>query len=172
MNQQSCPKSMYINPIFNDMKNGTTIVISAVTLMLVAYFIYFVSNVSSTYAPIKQYEYPGSLNQLISNIHSKALIDSSITFKITDKVGSKENGYATYMNIELESAQGHIEYNIKCEETTASANSHQTTISLVEAYDKTRNSGGYSKEAKGISPLVAEFELNVIEPLHVRHLYK
>ena len=128
--------------------------------------IYFGASISSTYPPIKKYEYPSTFSQLISAIHNYASIDSAITFKITDTTGYKEDGYAIYLDIETKINRSNIEYDIKCEEHNSNDNLYKTEISLVGAIDKTLIIGGYSKDAKGIKPLVDEFDLNVIKPLN------
>ena len=146
------------------MRKTVIIVFLLAVLIVIGFFIYFVAGVSSTYPPIKKYEYAGTINQLTTNIRNYASVNSDVSFKITDKVGSPQNGYATYGTIKTKGHGSDIEYSIKCEESN-SGNLIKTTISLVEAYDITRNVGGYSKEAKGIEPLVNNFDVNFLTPL-------
>ncbi len=134
-------------------------------IIIIGYFVYFVSGVSSNYPPIRKYEYIGSFNQLITGIRNYTLTNVGVKFKITDTIGNKENGFAIYLNIETKTNQDSIEYGLKCEDNSK-GNSNLTIISLVEAYNKTQNTGGYSKKAKGVDALVNEFELNILKALN------
>jgi hypothetical protein len=141
-----------------------TLAISIIGLVIVlGYFVYFVSGVSSTYPPIRKYEYKGSFNQFITSIRQYTSTNSDVKFKITDTVGNKENGHAIYLNIETKTNQDSIEYGVRCEEYNSKGNPNLTIISLVEAYNKTQNIGGYSKKAKGVDVLVNEFELIILK---------
>ena len=147
----------------NMSKNKVILAISIAGLFVViGCFIYFVSGISSTYPPIRKYEYQGSFNQLITGIRNYTLRNADVTFNITDTVGNKDNGYAIYLNIETKINQDSIEYDLKCEDYNSNGIPNLTLISLIEAYNKTQNIGGYSKKAKGIDGLVNEFELNVL----------
>jgi hypothetical protein len=148
----------------------TKVIILAISIIgliiVIGVFDYFVSGVSSTYPPIRKYEYKGSFNQLITGIRDYTLSNADVKFKITDTVGNKDNGYAIYLNIETKTNQDSIEYDLKCEEYNSKGNPNLTIISLVEAYNKTQNIGGYSKKTKGVDDLVNEFELNILKPFN------
>jgi hypothetical protein len=131
--------------------------------IIIGFFVYFVSGVSSTYPPIRKYEYNGSLNRFIIGIRKYALTNTNVKFKITDTVGDKDKGYAIYLEIETKTNQDSIEYDLKCEENNSKGNPNLTIISLVEAYNKTQNIGGYSKKAKGVDSVANEFELNILK---------
>jgi hypothetical protein len=125
-------------------------------IIVIATFVYFVTGVSSTYAPIRKYEFSGNTDQFVAGLRNYISTTSKMTYKITDKTGNETNGYATYISIEA----GNIEYSLKCE-----SYNNKTRVSLVGIYDKVRNVGGYSKEAKGIDTLANQFELKVLKPL-------
>ncbi len=148
------------------MKTKLIIIIGSILglVIIISCFVHFVSGVSATYPPIKQYEYSGSFKQLMSNMHNYASVDSNLSVKITDKVGTEKNGYATYVSVDIKSNRSDIEYSIKCEENN-SGKLIKTTISLVQAYNKTQNTGGYSREAKGIKPLIDIFDVDFLTPL-------
>jgi len=143
------------------MKKAIIITIALALIGFISIFVYFVSGVSSTYPPIKQYIYSGTTDQLIVGIRKYTSTNLGVTFTITDTTGNKENGYATYMNIETKN----VEYSLKCEEQNSDGNLSKTIVSLVFAYDRAKNVGGYSKQAKGIGALTDKFDLNVLKPL-------
>ena len=141
------------------MNKNVLIVIGLSCISIIVIFICFVGGVTSTYPPIRQYGYLGTTSQLVTDIRKYTLVDSDITFKITDTTGSEKNGYAIYMQIEAKN----IEYNLLCEEQGADIG--KTTVNLVGVYDKIQNIGGYSKEAKDIDLLVSKFASTVLKPL-------
>ena len=126
--------------------------------------IYFVAGVSTTYPPIRKYEFSGNINQFINEIDKNGRIDSSLKITVVDTVGNAQNSNAIYFDIELKTSKDDILYGIKCEENTSN-NLNNTLINLVEAYDKKLNTGGYSKEAKDVGQLLDKFELIVLKPL-------
>lgn len=148
------------------MRNKSSIISAFVVglIIIIGFLMYFVSSISATYPAIKKYEFVGSSEQLMSNLNSYADSYSSVSLKIADKVGSEENYYATFITIEMQINERSIEYSIKCEENSVKK-LKTTTISLVEAYDKTNNTGGYDKEAKGVKSLVNEFDDFFLKPL-------
>jgi hypothetical protein len=147
------------------MKTKLIILIASILgfVIIIGCFIHFVTGVSSTYPPIRKYEYIGDYNQFIYNIRKYTSTKSAVKFKVTDTVGSKDNGYAIYLELETIVNQDSIQYGLKCEEYQG--NKGKTIISLVEAYNKTKNTGGYSKNAKGVNPLVSNFDTNFLTPL-------
>jgi hypothetical protein len=136
--------------------------IITVVVIIIGYCVYFTAGISSTYPAIRKYEYAGNFNQLINGIRNYTSTDSTVKLKITDTTGNKKNGYAIYLNIETKVDQDSIEYGLKCEEYISDG---KIILSLVEAYNKTRITGGYSKEAKGVEPLVNKFEASFLTPL-------
>src|ERR1700676_4229830 len=105
----------------NLMKTKLIILVASILglVIIISCFVHFVSGVSATFPPIKQYEYSGSFKQLMSNIHNYTSVDSNLRVKNTDKVGTKKNGYATYVSIDMKSKRSDIEYSIKCEESNS-----------------------------------------------------
>jgi len=143
-----------------------TIVLSGIFLLgIIALFIYFVTGVSATYPAIKKYRYKGTLNEFIKDIKKLSNNRSNLNVDIIDTVGNKNNGDAIYLNIETIDKLDDVEYNLRCESSNSNNVLIQTAISLVGAYDKKRNIGGYSKEAKGVKMLTEKFDIEVINLL-------
>lgn len=143
------------------MKKIVIIPISLALICVIGFFIYFVSGVSATYPPIREYEYMGTTSQLIDGLRKYASTDSDVVFKVTDTTGYKKTGYAIYMDIKT----GNIKYGLKCEEQNAEGNLRKVNISLVEALDTAQLIGGYSKGAKGIDALVDNFNSTILKAL-------
>lgn len=147
--------------MFINMKKG--IIIAVIAVLVIGGFIYFVSGITSGNSVIKKYSYSGSVDEFISHVKDLSLKDAAIVTKITDTTGTREKGYTYYISIELKSNGNDVLYSIACESSRNVAS--ETTIELVMAYDKINNIGGYRKEAKGITPLVNNFDINFLTPL-------
>jgi hypothetical protein len=144
------------------------IIIIAISLVgIISIFVYFVTGISSKYPPIEEYNYSGTLNELITGLRNYAAVNNSVTFKIKDTTGNEESGYATYMSVELED----VEYNLKCEEDHDS-NKAKTVIILVGLFDKRQNIGGYSKDSKDINALADKLYRDILISLKVNKVPK
>lgn len=128
--------------------------------------IYFVGRVNSTYAPIKTYDYSGNVNTLVRRLHKLTQDKKLLSFAITDTTGTEETGYDYYFkfNYVMPGADT-IEYSIVFSKTDHWFTPNKTVIELVEAIDLTHLSGGYSKIAMGVQPLVNRFDFNIIPAL-------
>lgn len=146
------------------MKKIVFITFAIALIIVIGVWIYFVTGVSAVYPSIKNYEYSGNINQLVYSMRAYTSTNSNVTFKITDTVDNSKNGYAIYMTIEIKSNKHNIEYGLKCEKNNHGA-AAKTIIQLVQAYDKTNNIGGYSKDVKGVKALVDEFDSNILKHL-------
>ena len=125
---------------------------------------YFTSGVSSVTPPIKQYQYIGTVDELISGFKKYSETHANLTFNITDTVGNQDNGYAYYMTIALMKDKHNITYRLKCEQNKGDKTA-RTNVDLVLAFDETNKTGGYQKKSKGVEPLVNNFDVNFLTPL-------
>jgi len=144
------------------MSSGKSIVFSFVicSIIFIGIFIYFVSSISSTYPPIKEYGYTGTKTQFIISIREYADTDPKLTFKITDTTGNVNNDFAIYAIVEI----GNIEYKLRCEDSQSGKK--KTTIKVISAYDVDNKVGGYTKDAQGVDALLKRFELEILTPLN------
>jgi hypothetical protein len=83
------------------MRKILNIIIGLSLISLVGTCLYFVAGVSSTSPPIKQYEFNGSVHQLLTYIKAYTTVNPSVAIKITDITGNEKNGIATYMDIQI-----------------------------------------------------------------------
>lgn len=141
------------------MKKG--IIIAVIAALVIGGFIYFVAGVSSVTPPIKKYQYLGSVNQLLSGIQGYASTNPNVTFKITDTVGSRSNGYGIYMTIGMKKNGHDITYRLMCEGDDNNS-IVKTKVHLILAFDETAKTGGYQLNGKGIKPLVDDFETDFL----------
>ena len=140
------------------MKRATILVSILAFIIVIGGFVYFVAGVSATSAPIKKYQYSGSMSQLITGLRKYASNNPAISFRITDTTGSRADGYAIYTAIEATKNLHQLEYHLRCEESDNNSEATTTKIALVFAYDATNNSGGYQKNGRGVNVLVDRFD--------------
>lgn len=145
---------------FMSTKKITLILFPIVLIGFIGAFIYFITGITSTSPPIKEYGYSGTANNLISSFQKYAMTNPDLTLRITDTTGNVSNGYAIFMTVRMKD----IEYRLKFEEDNSSAKC-KTMIKLVLAYDRSRNVGGYSKDAEGVDVLVDLFDKDILDDL-------
>ncbi len=144
------------------MRKIILIILGLVLVIFIGTYVYKILTISSVYPPIKEYEYSGSVNHLITGIGGYASTNPKVSFKITDTVGNSNTGYAIRLDIEIKHQMHDITYNLQCEEKRGIDVSPKTIVELLGAYDKTDNIGGYIAEAKGVKLLVDDFETDFL----------
>ncbi len=121
--------------------------------------IYFVAGVSSTFPPIKKYEFAGSVNDLLSGIKKYNADNPNVTLIITETTGNKDNGYGIYMDIEIKSVTSDIVYNLECEKNNNDGEAAKTLIQLIGAFNtKNYKIGGYGIKGTGVKNMVKDFD--------------
>ncbi|HEX8376295.1 MAG TPA: hypothetical protein VF602_00655 [Pedobacter sp.] len=139
-------------------------VLFSVFLVLGA-FVYFVSQFTAVYPPIRKFEYSKSVNYFNNDLRTLTSKRSNISYQLTDTTGSEENGYAHYFNIQVSSPQKNNEFNVAFKTEENWKGDKKNTICLIGVYDKINKIGGYSKESKGIDRLAKAFEKDVYDGL-------
>jgi hypothetical protein len=136
------------------------IVIAGLVLMgFIGTCMYFVAGVSSTFPPIKKYQFSGSVNQLLSGIKEYTAINPNVSLKITDTTGNEENGYGIYIDIVVKGLKGDILYNLKCEKSNDDGEPAKTLIHLIGVFNtKNYKIGGYGNEGTGVKDMVKDFD--------------
>jgi hypothetical protein len=142
------------------MKKGVMAIVICGIALAIGGFVYFVSGVSSTFPPIKQYEFNGNVKQLITGIKSFVSRNSSMKFYLTDTTGNENNGYAYYATLRINDS---LEYNLKFEDQDD--NILKIDVALIFAYNNINNKGGYSDKAQGIGSIINNFNNCFIKPL-------
>jgi hypothetical protein len=132
------------------------------------YLAYPILNISSTFEPLQEYNYPISKLNLEKSLYNLRLSDSRITYKITDTTGSKGNGYKYYITLLFKKSKiQNYEYNFNYEEQIGLWNNSNTLkLSLVGAFDKSKNTGGYQKSDKDVSKIIKIFEIEILPKIN------
>ena len=141
-----------------------TIIIALPLALMLGGFLYVVSRISPGHSGIKRYSYSGGVEEFISHLKNFSKKNSGTSIAITDTTGNVKTNYTVYIDIELKNSKSDLLYGIACTKTEDS-NNKSVLIELVMAYDKIHNSGGYNKKAKGVEPLVNNFDSNFLTRL-------
>ncbi|WP_199137619.1 hypothetical protein [Pedobacter sp. ASV12] len=146
-----------------------TIICFVVILIAVGVVVHFVGGVSRQTPPIQNYEYQGSINELVEDISNYTKLKSNGKYFITDTVGNIHEDYAIRLTIELKVGNDTIEYELKIEPQNKAVMPIKTNVYLTMAYNKTTVSGGYQAESPGIKPLVDFFNSDFLSSLKKLH---
>lgn len=153
---------------FKKLKWKIILFIGVCTASIIGTCIYFVAGVSATSDPIKIYDCSGNVDTLVRRLNELTQVNKSLSFKSTDTTGTEETGHDYYFTLYWVTPHSDtIEYSINISKTNHQFNKNKTVIELVEAINLTHLSGGYTSTSKGIQPLVAIFDSNIIS--HLTH---
>ena len=134
-------------------------------ILVLGAFVYFVSQFTAVYPPIRKFEYSKSVTDFNNDLRILTSKRTNISYQLTDTTGNKETGYAYYFNIKVIGSEKNNEFNLAFKTEENWKGDKKNTISLVGAYDVIHNVGGYSKESEGIDRLAKAFEQDVYEGL-------
>jgi hypothetical protein len=132
--------------------------------IITCYWGYSILQISSTFEPLQEYNYPISKLNLEKSLRNLRLSDSRITYQTTDTTGYKGDGYKYYITLIFKkSSFQQYEYNLNYEEKIGfRKNSNTLKLNLAGAFDKLTKTGGYKKEDKDVIKLIRIFETNIL----------
>ncbi|MFC1224439.1 hypothetical protein ACFE6N_11560 [Pedobacter sp. BG31] len=142
---------------------------SVIILTALGIVAYFVGGISQQTAPIQDYEYQGSIDELVTDIDKYIKSKPFGKYYITDTVGDISDDYAIRTTIELKVNRDLIEFELKVEPQNKTVKPIKTNVYLTKAYNKTKISGGYQAESVGIKPLVDFFNSNFVPSIKGLH---
>lgn len=139
------------------------ILISFLTLVAFAGWIYFVSMFSSVYPPIKDYKFQVSASNLRTAIVKSLENYDRYEYNFTDTVGSEHKGYAFYIIVRIKGQQMDNEYTFKYYSKKLHPN--KSKIDLISAFDKINKTGGFKLKDPDVKRLVEIFDNEFIDKL-------
>lgn len=116
--------------------------------------LYFVSQFSAVYPPIKKYDYAESYSQFLQDLKLYSTRHPEIIFSITDTTGGLNDGYSYYITIKTTSNNLKNEYHIAYETQDDWFGNKKNKIYLIGAFDRLKNLGGYKIKENGVKELV------------------
>jgi len=140
--------------------------ISAVgAVLFIGACVYFVAGITAVSPPIKTYVYRKSITALKDGLKKIAISNKDLSYHAGDITGDANIGYRYYINVYIKQANRDLQYTIFYDKTDYWFKKNTTQISLVMAYDRTNDLGGYSLKANGIDSLIKIFEQEIITNL-------
>lgn len=125
--------------------------------------IYFVSQFSAVYPPIKQYDFSTNVNDLEKIIIDLVEKEPDFNYSKKDTVGNLENGFAYYMEIEIKNSDCDIIYLIKyCDSKYSNNNKQHSELKLIHTFDRPNNIGGYKIKENGVKGLLEIFDKEIL----------
>ncbi len=141
------------------MRKAIIIIIGLILMGSIGIWVYFVAGVSSTFPPIKKYQFTGNVSQLLSGIKEYTAINPNVSLKITDTTGDKERGYGIYFDVVEKRSTGDILYNLECEKDNDDGEPTKTLIKLIGVFNtKNYKIGGYGIKGNGVKDMVKDFD--------------
>lgn len=144
-------------------KYGVVILIIVIVATGIISGIYFVSQISAVYPPIKEYNFKLSVNDFEKRIVEIGKKEPTINYFKQDTVGNLKNGLAYYMEIVIKDKNTEINYLIKYNDSKYSTDNQQhLELKLIHAFDEFNNIGGYHIEDEGVNKLLEIFYKEII----------
>ena len=147
------------------------IIVVVLTILCALYLtvgIYFASQLSSTYPPLKDYEYSVTARQMENVIFQIAKEDTSYRCQLTDSTGTELNR-SYYFDITLKTGNANYLFYATLENKDKLwNNANYCNLGLVGAFDKTKNLGGYKNNREEIKNLVDLFEKTLIYRINLQ----
>ena len=143
----------------------TLIMVGTFAIVLIGYGIYFASQISAVYPPLKEYDFSVNALKLQTAIFELDQVDTDLNCKITDTVGL-ENNRAYHMDIAFKKGGAnygaHILYEDDKKFLSKAINSE---LELIGVFDSTNKVGGYLSKDNGVPKLIGVFEKEFISKL-------
>ena len=141
-----------------------------VILIVFGGLLYFATQISATYPPIKEFEFETPVSNLKIAIIEALKDRNKFEYEFTDTVGSKENGYAYYIDLRIKGLKMDNYYTIRYEEDKKGF-WNKTIISqikLISAFDKIHNTGGCKPEDTDVAKMTAIFKSEFIDKIQTK----
>lgn len=142
------------------------ILISIILIFGLGSCIYFVSQFSAVYPPIKKYKFKTNVANLRLAITETLDNPDKYEYKFKDTVGNKENGFAYYVDLRIKNTQMDNDYTFKFYEFQRPANN--SSIDLIGAFDKINKTGGYKIKDNDVPRLIDLFDKEFISDLTIK----
>jgi len=139
-------------------------------LLIISGFIYFASQISAVYPPIKEYKFPTSASNLKLEIIRTLDNQKEFEYKFTDTLGNEQVGFAYYIDLRIKDLQMDNEYTFKYYDNLGHLDNSK--IDLIGAFDKIRKTGGYKTKDADVPRLINIFDKEFINKLEIRKTKK
>jgi hypothetical protein len=130
-------------------------------VLVIAYLLYFATQLSGTYVPIKSYNFTMSSRELHQELTKVIEANSSWTFQITDTTGTDNTGRTFHAEVKFKDGSNELSYSVKYNDEDTGTSS----LSVVGAFDHIKKSGGYKNGDDDVERLIRVFETQFVDKL-------
>jgi len=139
------------------------ILISTILVIGLGSCVYFVSQFSAVYPPIKEYKFQTKSADLRLAIIETLGNPEKFEYKFTDTVGTAQNGFAYYVDLRIKGQQMDYDYTFKYYDKKGK--SGISKIDLIGAFDKISKTGGYKTKDNDVPRLIDIFDKEFMNDL-------
>ncbi|MGY5353597.1 hypothetical protein [Wenyingzhuangia sp. IMCC45467] len=132
------------------------ILVWIILLIVLGSCIYFVSQFSAVYPPIKEYKFQSDLSNIRTAIIKTLDNPEKFEYKFTDVVGNAQNGFVYHVDFKIKGPQMNYDYNISF--YNENGKNEISKIKLIGAFDKINKTGGFKIKDNDVPRLVSIFD--------------
>jgi hypothetical protein len=153
--------------IENEMKKFIPPFLTIVVVIMIAVCLIFLSRFTYVYPPIKEYEFPCTVDSLGKKMLDLVKDDRKYNFVIDDIIGDEKTGYNYYAELSINVKGKNYKYILKYfGQINYWHNNRTSTIELTGAYNETDRFGGFKMEDNRMINVVRIFNKEFIEKLN------
>jgi hypothetical protein len=139
-------------------------------VVLISGLIYFATQVSATYDPLKTYQFPLTREELQEGLIKTVNANPNLSFHIKDTTGADKENLHYYADILMEGGTEKYEFSVSYNRKERLwDNNVRSEVSLIGVFDNVRSTGGYKKEDTDAEKLIKVFESQVINKIEKTH---
>ena len=142
------------------------IVAGLILTLLFFYGLYFVTQFSAVYDPLKSYTYSLTRNELKETLIQTTKEKSKLNFILTDSTGTDKKDLNYYADILIKTETEEYEFNILYKKKDSFWDKTvKSEISLIGVFDKVHKTGGYETNDPDVGKLINIFENEFLKEL-------
>lgn len=136
-------------------------------VVIFIWLIYFATQLSATYDPIKSYQYSMTREELQERLFKTVSSYPNMTLHLKDTTGTDKEYLHYYADILVEGGSENYMFTISFyKKDSPWEDSFKSEVSLIGAFDRVKRTGGYKVEDPDVEKLIAVFESRIISKIN------
>ena len=135
-------------------------------VVILLWLIYFATQISATYDPLKSYQFSMTKEELEERLLQTVKSNPKMTLNPKDSTGTDKEYLHYYADISVKGGTDDYEFTISYYKRDSRWDSKaKSEVSLIGAFDRANKTGGYKAESTDVEQLIAVFESQVISKI-------
>ncbi|MBB6610119.1 hypothetical protein H7F15_03630 [Pontibacter sp. Tf4] len=135
-------------------------------VVILLWMIYFATQLSATYAPLKSYRFSMTTEELQERLFQVVDTNPNMTLNLSDSTGTDKENRHYHADILIKGETEEYEFSISYYTKDGLwKNNDKSVVSLVGAFDRVNRTGGYKIDNTDIEKLITVFENQVINKI-------